>query len=251
MITGNVIQGNPVGVYFNASGATQPEVANNCTRLNNAGFGVQPAAGNGVYSDPGLDNALIHHNVFFGHQNGAIILDKYQNTLRVDVNNNVSHQDRAMVFIFRSNDSLVTDNTAVGTTVPAIVIGDDNHNLQVLRNDIQGSDGGVLTVTFLPQGSDQVQISDNTISDAAQDGIDVSPNSLTDSTISGNTVTNSGRDGILIEDKGGNLITGNVSQSSVQFDCEDLTTGSGTAGTANTWTANRAATSNPAGEGPQ
>ncbi|GAB7110928.1 hypothetical protein JCM4814A_92460 [Streptomyces phaeofaciens JCM 4814] len=250
LITNNVIQGNPAGMYYNASGATQSEVARNCIRLNNTGFQVQPAAGNGIYSDQGLDNALIDNNAFFQNKNGAITLDKYQNTVRVNIHHNVSHQDESLLNIFRSNDSLVTDNQAVGNTGPAIFIGDDNHVLQVLRNNIQGGYHGIRSDTFVPLPSDQVQISNNTIQNVTRDGISVGPNSLTNSTISDNSVSSSGHDGVLIENNGGNggnTVTRNVLQNSTLYDCEDLTTGTGTAGTANTWTANQAATSNPAG----
>ncbi len=249
LVTSNVIQGNPAGMYYNTSGATQSEVANNCIRLNNTGFGVQPAAGNGIYSDQGLDNALIDNNAFFQNKNGAITLDKYQNTVRVNIHHNVSHQDAALLNIFRSNDSLVTDNQAVGNTGAAIFIGDDNHGLQVLRNNIQGSNEGIRSETFVDVPSDQVQISDNTIQNVTRDGISAGPNSLTNSTVSDNSVTGSGHDGVLIEDEGGNggnTVTGNVLQGSATYDCEDLTTGTGTAGTANSWTGNQAATSNPA-----
>ncbi|MFF2195763.1 hypothetical protein [Streptomyces sp. NPDC058157] len=249
LVTGNVIQGNPAGMYYNSSGATQSEVTRNCVRLNNTGFTVQPAAGNGIYSDQGLDNALIDNNAFFQNRNGAITLDKFQNTVRVDVNHNVSHQDAALLNVFRSDSSVVADNQAVGNTSAAIFVGDDNHGLQVLRNTLQGGRDGVRSATFSNVGSDQVLIANNTIRSSTRDGISAGPNSLARSEISGNSVTGSGRDGALIEDTGGNagnLVTRNTLRDSVRYDCDDLTTGTGTAGTANTWTANAAATSNPA-----
>ncbi|MEU6220565.1 right-handed parallel beta-helix repeat-containing protein [Streptomyces sp. NPDC047022] len=248
LVTNNVIQNNPAGVYFNTSGVTQSEVASNCIRLNNTGFPAQPASGNGVYSDQGIANAVIDNNAFFQHQNGAITLDRFQNTVQVNINHNVSHQDAGLLSIFHSTNSVVSDNTAVDSAFPSIFVADDNHGLQVLRNTIQTSTGGVEVGTF-SVGSDHVTISDNTISDSTQNGIIVDPGSLSDSTISNNTVTNSANDGVLIQDtsgNSGNLVTTNVLQGSGHFDCEDLTTGSGTAGTANTWTANQATTSNPA-----
>ncbi|MEV7557650.1 right-handed parallel beta-helix repeat-containing protein [Streptomyces sp. NPDC089795] len=249
LITGNVIQGNPAGMYYNTSGATQSQVTRNCIRLNNTGFQSQPAAGNGIYSDQGLDNALIDNNAFFQNRNGAITLDKFQNVVRVNIHHNVSHQDDALLNIFRSNDSVVADNQAVGNTGAAVFVGDDNHNLQILRNTLQNSYDGIRTQTFSTAGSDQVTIAGNTVQNATHDGISAGPNSLTASTVSDNTVTGSGRDGVLIENNGGNngnTVTRNLLQSSVRYDCEDLTTGTGTAGTANTWTDNRATTSNPA-----
>ncbi|MFJ8199137.1 right-handed parallel beta-helix repeat-containing protein [Streptomyces sp. NPDC096152] len=254
LVTNNVIQGNPAGMYFNASGTTPSQVTQNCIRLNNTGFGVQAPAGNGIYSDQGLDNARIDHNAFFQNKNGAITLDKYQNTLRATVDHNVSHQDNGLLNIFHSTGSVVTDNQAVDNTGSAIYLGGADSRLQVLRNDIQGSYHGVRAENVVggpSEANDQIQISNNNIRNTTLgDGISAGPSSLTRSTISDNSVNNSGHDGVLIEDTGSNadnVVTRNVLLNSKVFDCEDLTKGDGTAGTADTWTDNRANTSNPTG----
>jgi hypothetical protein len=253
VISNNVVQGNPAGMYFNANGTTQSEVAQNCIRSNNVNFGIA-AAGNGIYSDMGLHNALIDNNAFFQNNNSAITITKFDpNTVsQVNINHNVSHQDGTLAAIFHSTESLVTDNQAVNNTGSAIFIGNENSGLQVLRNNIQGSFRGVRANTAADTGpaSTQATISNNTVSNTVDDGINVAPDSLTNSTISNNSVNSSGRDGVFIDDtagNGGNVVSGNVLQSNVHFDCEDLTTGTGTAGTANTWQTNQATTSNPAG----
>jgi uncharacterized repeat protein (TIGR01451 family) len=254
VITNNVIQGNPAGMYFNAIGTTQSEVAQNCIRSNNVNFGSASAAGNGIYSDMGLHNALIDNNAFFQNNNSAITITKFDpNTVsQVNVNHNVSHQDGSLVAIFHSTGSQVTDNQAVNNTGSAIFIGNENPGIQVLRNNIQGSFRGLRANTAADTGpaSTQATISNNTVSNTVNDGISVASDSLTNSTISNNSVSSGGRDGVFIDDtagNGGNLVTGNMLQNNVHFDCEDLTTGTGTAGTANTWQANQATTSNPAG----
>ncbi|MER7043866.1 right-handed parallel beta-helix repeat-containing protein [Streptomyces jumonjinensis] len=251
-ITNNLIQNNLIGIYLNTSTpATQSEVAHNCIRQNNLGT---PAAGDGIYSDQGLHNVLIDNNALFQNDNNGMLITKADpfTVDNVNINNNVSHQEGAFLGIFSSTNSLVTDNTIVDDVRQAIAIADENTGLQVLRNTIQGGGRGIYAVsTFAPPlTSSQVTISDNNISNTSGDGISVAQESLTASTISNNSVTNAGRDGVFIDDvsgNGGNQVTGNVLQGSANFDCEDLTTGAGTAGTANTWTNNQAQTSNPAG----
>lgn len=69
-----------------------------------------------------------------------------------------------------------------------------------------------------------------------------------------NTVTNTGvgtfppTDGILFGSAtNGNQIRGNTARGNFPYDCEDDSTGSGTAGTANTWVDNNGVTDNPNG----
>ncbi|MFI6284533.1 right-handed parallel beta-helix repeat-containing protein [Streptomyces sp. NPDC051018] len=251
-ITDNLIQNNLIGIYLNTtSPATQSEVARNCIRQNNLGT---PAAGNGIYSDQGIHNVLIDNNAFFQNVNDAMLITQADpfTVDNVNINHNVSHQDGRLLTIFASTNSVVTDNTVVDATDQAITIGNENTGLQILRNGIQGGGLGIFsTSAFVPTapGSSQVTISDNTISGTSGDGVSLDVNSLADSTISNNSVTDAGRDGVFIDDttgNDGNTVTGNTLTGSARFDCEDLTTGTGTAGTANTWTSNQAQTSNPA-----
>lgn len=74
-----------------------------------------------------------------------------------------------------------------------------------------------------------------------------------DFSITGNTVTDPECKGIWVQNVGATsvdiaaTITGNTLTGAAVFDCQDQTTGSATAGTANTWTANIGHLSSPAG----
>ncbi len=95
----------------------------------------------------------------------------------------------------------------------------------------------------------QCTISNNITAPAGNDGIALSGNSFLN-TISGNSNLGlaNGHDGIfLAATTYQNTITRNTYTGNVNFDLEDLSVGSGTAGTANTWSGNTFTTSNPAG----
>jgi parallel beta-helix repeat protein len=66
-------------------------------------------------------------------------------------------------------------------------------------------------------------------------------------TLNANVSENNGNDGFDLSDSAGNVVENNTASGNAVFDLSDDSTGSGTAGTANTWTNNAANTSNPAG----
>jgi parallel beta-helix repeat protein len=67
-------------------------------------------------------------------------------------------------------------------------------------------------------------------------------------TVQRNTVSSSANDGIFADaNTGGNSFTRNTIQLDGTFDAQDQSIGSGTAGTANTWTADTCTTSDPSG----
>jgi parallel beta-helix repeat protein len=106
---------------------------------------------------------------------------------------------------------------------------------------------------FYPEGTGD-SITDNTIS-SHSDGIVVrgaNPGAggndypgASDFTISGNTITGSATDGIWVQDGSDGTITSNAASGSGTFDCQDSTSGTGTGGTADTWTDDIGSTSSP------
>ena len=101
-------------------------------------------------------------------------------------------------------------------------------------------------------------MSDNRARDSGEHGLSLAnfdptdPVPPADNTISKNDIRGSGDDGIHVYDGTGNLFVKNHirasgSVDSAAVDAEDDTTGSGTEGTANTWTDNRCRTSDPDG----
>jgi parallel beta-helix repeat protein len=69
------------------------------------------------------------------------------------------------------------------------------------------------------------------------DGIDVTSTVPESVNVHGNTIRHSRNDGIFFDSgTSGNRITSNSALSSKVWDCQDLSSGTGTAGTANIWT---------------
>jgi nitrous oxidase accessory protein NosD len=227
-VTKNVAQGNSVGVNLNG---TMSVVDHNCLRNNSAGG---PASGTGIYSDQGLKSADIVNNVFFQNTSAAItLLDAGAGTLDdVRVKNNVSSGDGDLISIAGSTHSQIKGNTATGT--------------------FPGSGIYIQAGTAAPNST--LEITNNTLTLGNDEGIYVADDALTSSTIKSNRATNNKTSGLHIEpgtgDNDGNTITSNnfrSNQNVTGFDCWDETSGSGTAGTANTWSKDKGKTQSPNG----
>lgn len=250
IVRNSLIQNNVFGVYFNSSGATQSRVTNNCLRSNNA---PGAASGNGVYTDQGLQNALINGNDFFNNQNAGILLTTVTAPLaNITVSSNTSLQDATLIAAFLSSNVTIADNQVRKPLGAGIFVGTQNTGTIVRGNDLSGgaSNGIRFNIASVPGPTNtNAQVRNNTVRNFAGSGIAIAPNSLTNSQITGNTSNKNTTDGILIDAGGnsGNAIRGNDAHNNGHFDCEDGTTGTGTAHTANTWQNNNGKTSSPAG----
>jgi parallel beta-helix repeat protein len=71
--------------------------------------------------------------------------------------------------------------------------------------------------------------------------------SMQSSSVSGNTLSGNPNGIWIATGSSGNTISGNIAGGNVTLDCRDDSLGSGTAGTANTWTSNSGVTSSPSG----
>jgi parallel beta-helix repeat protein len=101
-------------------------------------------------------------------------------------------------------------------------------------------------------GTTSVNVRGNTVRDNGNVGIYLTVGSTAvtanANTVQSNTISSSGTDGILADaNTGGNTFAHNSIQLDGAFDAQDQSTGAGTAGTANTWTADRCTTSDPSG----
>jgi hypothetical protein len=240
----NVIQDNVFGFYFSSSGTNLSEVERNCIRQNN-----QPgsASGNGIYSDVGLANADIETNTFSGNENAGVLLDPPAagGVDKVKINGNTSLEDRSFLFIFKSSNVGVANNTIQDSVdAPGIFFGHSNTNLAITSNTIDRGFLGVRANAFGLSPSTNVTIASNIIrnseSSTVGHAISVAPNSLANSVISGNIAIANAGDGIRIDagGNGGNTLIANVFLLSGMLDCRDSTSGTGTDGTANTWIGN-------------
>lgn len=136
----------------------------------------------------------------------------------------------------------VSRNTIVQTDLndpdagSAIFVGGNTTGLQVTDNLVRGGAAtDVRVTTDFGSPSTTLNIAGNVIA-SRLNGVRIS-GAHTSVTLNRNTITLSGNDGILIDaGSSGLTIAANVAVASTAFDCRDDTTGSGTAGTANTWT---------------
>lgn len=150
------------------------------------------------------------------------------------------------------------DNSAVG--IAAVSAGD----VTIAGNRVTGNSLGIVV-----QFTDGVSILLNDVRGSLTSGIDLS--TLANATVAGNLVRDSGKDGIILRDVGNTLVTlnavlgsggngiavtdgsdanrirFNVALGSDGKDLFDDTTGTGTAGTANTWAGNVHQTASPSG----
>ena len=221
-VTRNVLQDNSIGVNLNG---TMSRVENNCFRDNNAGGS---ASGTGVYSDQGLKSAGISRNVFVNNTAAAITLLDAAGIGSLDavkVQNNVSSDDGDLISITGSTNSLIRQNTSTGAV------------------------GAGIFVEMGFAANSNLEISNNTLNSGDDIGINAADTGLEDSTIKGNTAKGNASVGILVQaNSTDNSIVNNDFRGNFgPVDCADLTSGAGTAGTANTWKNDKGKTAFPAG----
>ena len=222
-VTRNVLQDNSIGVNLNG---TMSRVEFNCIRENNAGGS---ASGTGIYSDQGLKSAKINSNVFVNNPAAAITLLDAAGVGSLDdvrVQNNTSSNDGDLISIAGSTNSLIRQNSATG------------------------ADGAGIFLEMGMAANSNLEISNNTLKNGGDIGINAADTGLVNSTIKKNTAKGNASVGILIQDNNtDNTITNNDFRGNFgPVDCADLTTGgTGTAGTHNTWKNDKGKTSFPSG----
>jgi hypothetical protein len=245
-ISHNLVQNNTFGLYFHSSGATQSVAFGNCFRTNNAGGA---ATGNGIYTDQGLHNALIRNNLFTGHTNASIILA--ENTSDVTITRNVAINDSSIA-AFLSSNLTIDHNFSSNPAGSAIFIGGGvtpaTIDSNVLRGGAQSSNGISIRsdagVTPLPNPN--VTVSANNIRSFPLNGVRLGTGATSD-IVSGNQSVGNTQAGIHALDGATNNTIQNNFMRNNNPDCQDDTTGTATAGTANTWVNNDGKTSVPPG----
>jgi nitrous oxidase accessory protein NosD len=164
-IANNIIQDNTIGLYLGSSGATTTVVEQNLIRDNdNPGA----AGGTGIYSDQGLSNVLIQDNKFAGNNftAGMNLIGFLSPVTGATISGN-EFADGNQLVLFNIDGGLVDDNDFTGTALTG-------------------------TAIFVGGGSDNLTVSNNTITNRAGSGISFTdagfgPNS--NATITGNTIT--------------------------------------------------------------
>lgn len=254
---------NVNGIYFHSAVASKSYAKGNCFDAN----------GTGIRVGYGLRDAKIEKNLFVGSNVGAALLIDQLSAVTSDnlkILKNTSESDATFAVILGTNSVVLAKNKIVGapTTGTAIFVGGNNFDLLITGNSIVGAGTrGIRFNTqffpgFPPSGpSTNVTVVKNTIINAGTHGISIESGageaSLVSSLVLKNTVTGSGDsgagDGIRVEDplgtgtNNGNQIVANTLGGSANHDCHDASIGGFTAGTANVWNLNTAATQSVAG----
>lgn len=142
----------------------------------------------------------------------------------------------------------------------------DNAGAKVIENDVRDSlfDGislqeigtffGPLGCPNFPSPTTGNVVANNSVRGSTESGLsfasfdpDNPDGLLNGNSILENEIRASGTDGVHVFQGAGNIFVGNRIRESADTDAVDDTTGGETAGTGNTWTANRCATSQPVG----
>jgi hypothetical protein len=254
-VSNNIIKNNTMGIYANSSGAGLTRMLKNRFSDNNVSGA---AAGNGIYSDQGLTGGRINDNLFERNSNAGVLIAETAVTVNdLKITGNSAIDNGSFAALFHGTNVLIDLNTT-GDTVPgddnsqgsAIFVGGDTVTVSVTNNVVKDSPFAGIAVRMTADG---VTVQSNKIRRASADGISVSSSTPGGVSILSNSVKFSQTDGISLTDTtSGDTVSGNTSvsndlSSTGSVDCRDATLGSGTAGTANTWTSNTGATSSPPG----
>jgi hypothetical protein len=263
--TNNIITGTTSGISFTATGSTPTTIQGNRIVGNNEGGGSQGS--NGIVFTNGPANNVTIENNQFGNQTVDINTtgagDGATLSTNLIIRANASRNSSSFVTLFLTDNALINSNAAEWTAPTdtnagsTIGIFGGNIGTTISDNAISGGAASGIQVEQLVYGvNSAITISTNAIRNRLN-GIQL--NGLNDSAslVSNNAITNSGVGDTIIPGAGGNglwvgsgsqiQVTENAIEKSVIFDCLDQTTGSGTAGTANTWTSNIGTTSSPPG----
>ncbi|HEU5102647.1 MAG TPA: Ig-like domain repeat protein, partial [Roseiflexaceae bacterium] len=159
VVTNNIIKNNVYGLYLNNNGVLPSLVEQNAFISNTL---PGPASGNGIYSDAGLQNAIVDSNIFTGHTNAAIALVGAAQS-GVFISNNQLVDDSSII-LRNTSDSLIAGNISANPQDAAIVLGGGNEFVEIRGNTI--ADGAASAVELVEQGA------------GLNSGIDIVGNSL-------------------------------------------------------------------------
>ena len=248
---------NGQGIHFACSGAEQTVVEHNFFNGNRD----KPGANNtdGMFSNEDVHNAVIRENTFTRSMDGAGIVlgiepaDPGVTISDVTIEHNKSFQDDSFVAMFNAPGTVLDHNEVEQSFGSSFFIGGGNDGSVITHNKVSDGAYDAIQTTLLFGGtaSTDLEISHNDIDHMGRNGIYASGfggPSMTSSLVSDNHSKNNVNDGIKIGPlNSGNTILNNDMKGNTNFDAEDDSSGTGTAGTANTWLKNKCNTSFPLG----
>jgi nitrous oxidase accessory protein NosD len=255
----NIIRDNNEGINFqNPDGSDPAYIEDNIFSNNSDGgnYESNPQTGTAVFISNGpADNTLITANSFSGDSQTAINFagDASSFSTGLTVSHNKSNNDSTFVVATNSTGALIEHNSitsgpnAPGGLGDAILDFGSNAGLQIVDNVISASGGtssaymqsGVHVSDYSGTPSTNTTIASNTIT-GYYNGVLLDSDAASVDVLS-NKITNSVGVGInAVASSTGNLINKNTISGSPSpaLDCQDASTGTGSDGTANTWTSN-------------
>ena len=202
------------------------------TGLAGCQYGVGILVGRGSLGQVG--QATVSLNTVDTYQKGGIVVDGAGSRATVERNSVDGGPTSPIIArngiqLGRSAKGSIVRNTVSNNQYgpfpqsTGILVFDVDKNVAITKNTVTANDYGI-DLDFFNSGTRNVRVSSNTIRDSIADGLGVYGSSST-----------------------GNVLNSNNSRNNGGDDCHDDTTGSRTAGTGNTWSADRGDTSSPAG----
>ena len=249
---------NGMGVHLGSNGERRTEITRNLFVANNEFNG--PGGGAGVFSDQGAVDVAITDNRFERHNLAAILFADHADSAGIRqqdvlVARNKSIDDLSFATFFdatrvcisqnliraRVDDPPFTDDGAA-----AIFIGARNNGVVVQHNKILSASGSGIDVRDTPEPHKglgavpprNVKLLKNKVSNAQLHGIDLVAGEPGQYEARGNRAIDNDSVGIHVERTTGARLRNNAARSNRVLDCQDVTTGTKTAGTANSWVGN-------------
>jgi parallel beta-helix repeat protein len=253
VVTNNIIKGNRWGINMQNPNGTMPSVIQKNAFDKNS-TGQDPTcspncggSGTGVFICCGpANNTSIVDNFFTGHTQTAINFagNPASHSTGLSVKRNISVDDATFVVATNSDGAVISQNAIAvrpSTTPQGSGMLDFGSNVDLLidSNLVYGGansgTSGIRVAAFSGTPSTNTRVTNNRVYNR-YNGV-----RLTDTvgaTVSANGVSGSSNVGILMESGANNSFLHNSVSSSAIHDCQDMTTGTGTAGTANHWVGN-------------
>jgi parallel beta-helix repeat protein len=269
--------GNLYGVRIDGGGSATV-MHNHITKIHNTPFngvqeGIAIVVGQASASQTG--SAVISHNTIDNYQKGGIVVSNTGSSAAIEHNTIVGAGPTALlaqngIQISSGATAHVTRNSISGnqyapqTAAATGILLFSPGAVTIDHNTLSNNDVGIYSIAATALDIDHnkvtastfigilldtttgARVSDNTTDKAGDAGIALL--NSTNNTIDHNESANNDGDGIFVDSAStGNVFDRNRLTGNGNFDAEDLSTGSGTAGTGNTWTKNKGKTSSPPG----
>jgi hypothetical protein len=242
VIQNDLIQDNAGGMWFDADGSAQSKATRNCFRQNNDGGFL---SGDAVFAGDASNELFIGNRSYGNSTSSGVWTDLFGNSPdKITVQGNIATNDVAGYSMNATTNSSVTGNIISGNSADGLCIGTGNTGLVVQGNIIKLDIGDGILVDFCDAVTNfnpnmNVKVTGNIVTSTSDAFLVDGDNLFQNSTVTGNIFKSTGGNGAYVAGTtgdGGNKFTGNIATGGTGFyGCRDDTTGTGTAGTDNTW----------------